>query len=88
MRFLAVDEELAARLLMKAGEDLDQRRLARAVVAEHAENLALSERQRHAVERGDRAETLDDIFAAQRASAGTASDIRALPCARDGPHGC
>ena len=40
VRRLAVDEELALVGLVHAGEDLDQRRLAGAVVAEHAGHLA------------------------------------------------
>src|SRR5690349_25154958 len=50
---------------MKASENLDKGRLARAVIAQDAENLALSERQRHAVERGHGTESLDYIFPAQ-----------------------
>ena len=38
--FLAVDEDLAGVALVGAGQDLDQRRLAGAVVAEQAHHLA------------------------------------------------
>ena len=41
LHLLAVDEDLAAVGLLEAGEDLDQRRLAGAVVADQPEHLAL-----------------------------------------------
>jgi hypothetical protein len=44
-----------------AGKDLDQRRLAGAVVAEQAMDLARLHREGHAVERDHRAEILADI---------------------------
>src|SRR5437667_118239 len=45
-----------------AGEDLDQRRLARAVVAEKAVHFAGPQSQGHAVQRDHRAEELADVF--------------------------
>ena len=50
---LAVDEQLALVGLMRAGEDLDEARLARAVVAEDARDLAGVDVRRDVVERHD-----------------------------------
>lgn len=44
-----------------AGDHLDQRRLARAIVAHQADDLAGFDRQRHVVDRLDGAEMLRDI---------------------------
>ena len=62
---LAVQEHAPAVLLLEAGDDLDQRRLARAVVAEQAEHLALAQRQVDVAQRRDRAEALGDVLDAQ-----------------------
>src|SRR5437899_11922365 len=52
---VARDEGLSGRREEKRREDLDERRLPRAVRAEKAEELALADLQGHAVQRGDRA---------------------------------
>src|SRR6202008_5111159 len=72
------DVERAACLLMKAREDLHERGLARAVVAEYAQYFAVAERKRDAVERRHRAEAFDEVVAAQceRRAARTARGIR------------
>ena len=54
----AVEDDLALARRMEAGEDLHQRRLAGAVVADHAQHLALGEMEVDVIERGDRAEEL------------------------------
>ncbi len=56
----AVDADLARIGLVKAGEDLDQRRLAGAVLAHQPVHLARAQRQRHAVQRAHDAERLAD----------------------------
>src|SRR4029450_7883817 len=58
---LAIDPEAAMRGAKIAGDDLDQRRLAGAVIAHEAHHLALFERQGHLVQRLDRAEVLRNI---------------------------
>ena len=50
---LAADEDLAAGRLDHAGEDLDQRRLAGAVVADQPDDLAAVDVQADAAERVD-----------------------------------
>ena len=62
---LAVQEHAARVLLLKAGDDLDQRRLARAVVAEQAEHLALAQVQVDVAQRRHGTEALGDVFDAQ-----------------------
>jgi hypothetical protein len=62
---LAVDVDRPGVRLVVAGQDLDQRRLAGAVVAEQAEHLALLEMQVDVAQRGDRAEALGDALDAQ-----------------------
>ena len=57
---LAVDEHGALVGPLEAGEDLDQRRLAGAVVAEQADHLAGTDADRHVGERHHRAEELRD----------------------------
>ena len=52
---LAADEDLAAGRLDHAGEDLDQRRLAGAVVADQADHLAAVDVQIDAAKRIDAA---------------------------------
>src|SRR5262249_49937776 len=52
--------------LVIPGQDLDQRRLAGAVVAEDAERLAARDAQRHAVQRDDAAERLGQVLGADR----------------------
>jgi hypothetical protein len=49
----------------ESADDLDQRRLARAVVAEQPEDLALAQVQVDVAQRRDRAEALGDVFDAQ-----------------------
>ena len=56
----AVDQDLAVGRLVDAGEDLDQRRLAGAVVAEEAMDLAGIDLDVDVAERDDRAEMLGD----------------------------
>ena len=65
---VAVDEDPAAVRALVAGQDLDQRRLARAVVADEPEHLALAEVHRDVDERGDRAEALRDVLDANRSA--------------------
>jgi hypothetical protein len=56
----------AARVrLLEAGEDLDQRRLAGAVVAQQSQHLALAQVQVDVAQRRDRAEALRDVLDAQ-----------------------
>ena len=57
---LAAQKDLAAIGLMYAGYDLDQRRLAGAVLAEQGMNLAGVQRKRDVLERLRRVETLGD----------------------------
>ena len=57
----AVQQDLAAIRLMDAGHDLDQRRLAGAVLAEQGVNLAGIERERHVLERLGGVEALGDV---------------------------
>ena len=58
---LAADEDLAAGRLDHAGEDLDQRRLAGAIVADQADDLAAVDVQVDAAEREDAAVGLGDV---------------------------
>ena len=58
---LAADEDLAAGRLDHAGEDLDQRRLAGAIVADQADDLAAVDVQVDAAERIDAAVGLRDV---------------------------
>ena len=51
----AADGDRAARGLDHAGDDLQQRRLARAVLADHAQRLAAPQLEAHAVERAEHA---------------------------------
>ena len=62
---LAAQEHPPAVLLVEAAEDLDQRRLAGAVVAEQAQDLPLVQGQVDVPQRGDRAEALGDVLDAQ-----------------------
>ena len=62
---LAVEVDLPRVGLVVAAEDLDQRRLAGAVVAQQAEHLALVERQVDVAQRGHRAEALGHALDAQ-----------------------
>ena len=62
---LAVEQDPALVGLVVAAQDLDQRRLAGAVVAEQPEHLALLEVQADVAQRRDRAEALGDVLAAQ-----------------------
>ena len=67
---LAVDEDPAPVGPQEAGQDLDQRRLAGAVVADEAEHLALGQVHRDVDERRDRAEALRDVLDADRVRRG------------------
>ena len=58
---LPANADLAAVGGEDAGEDLDQRRLAGAVVAEQAEHLARAQIEAHVLDRMDAAEGLDDV---------------------------
>src|SRR6266545_1750625 len=62
---LAVDEEPPRIRLLEPAEDLHQRRLAGAVVADEAEHFALSQVNRHVAERLDRTEALGDVLGAE-----------------------
>src|SRR5579859_658513 len=55
---LALDEQLALVVRMNAGQDLDQRRLARPVVPQHACHLAGVDLHRDVTQRDDTAEIL------------------------------
>ena len=57
---LAVHLDRAGRRLVDPGEDLDERRLSGAVVAEQAQNLAAVDFERDVVKYVDRAERLVD----------------------------
>src|SRR4029450_10477773 len=59
---LAADEDPAGVGLVEAAEDLDQGRLAGAVVADEAEHLALAEAQVDVAEGGDPAEALGRVL--------------------------
>ena len=50
---------------MVAGEDLDERGLAGAVVADQPQHLALAQVHAHVAQRGDRAEALGEVLDAQ-----------------------
>ena len=58
---LAADEDFAAGRLHDAGEDLDQRRLAGAVVADEADHLAVIDAEIDAAERIDAAVGFGDV---------------------------
>ena len=58
---LAVHQDRATGWLVEAGEHLDQRRLAGAIVAQQADDLAGQDRQRDVVERVDAGEALGDV---------------------------
>ena len=60
-----MQEHLAGVLLLKAAEDLDQRRLAGAVVAEQTEHLAFAQVQIDVAQCRHWAEALGDVFDAQ-----------------------
>ena len=66
LHLLAEDEDLAGVGLVKAGQDLDQRRLAGAVVADQPEHLARSEVERDVLERCHHTEALADVLDADR----------------------
>ena len=61
LHVMAVDPEAAMRRAKITGDYLDQRRLARAIIAHEAHHLPLIERQRHLVERLNRAEILRNV---------------------------
>ena len=64
--FLAVDEDRPRIRPHEAGEDLDQRRLAGAVVADQSQHLALGQVQRDVDERRHHPEALRDVLDADR----------------------
>src|SRR5712691_176971 len=76
---LAVDEGPSAVRPQEAGEDLDQRRLARAVVAHQPEHLALRQVHRDVDERRHRAEALRDVLDADRVRLCPVAGHRSLP---------
>ncbi len=59
--FAALEQHAARRRLQPAGDDLDQRRLAGAVVAEQRHDLALADGEADALERFDGAVVLVDV---------------------------
>src|SRR5690606_2152112 len=61
MDWLAVDQDVSARRADDARKDLQQRRLARAIVADEAEHFALPQRQRGIGQRHHRAEMARDM---------------------------
>src|SRR5204862_4859388 len=67
---LAVDENFPAGRALDPGEDLDDRRFARVVLAEQAKHLAGAELERQVADGGDAEEALGDV--AQRDDRGTA----------------
>src|SRR5262245_47975785 len=73
---LTVKQQLAAVGLAYTGDDLDQRALARAVVAEKREHSPVSEPERHISQRPDRAKRLGNRPALDRDSALRGSDGR------------
>ena len=76
---LAVEPDLAAVGLLDAREDLDQRRLARAVVAQQREHLALVQGERDVAQRGRRAVLLAQVLDLEDGLRGA---VAALPRAR------
>ena len=58
---LAADQDLARGRLDDAGQDLDQRRFSRAVVADQSDDLALVDAEVDAAERIDAPERLGDV---------------------------
>ena len=66
LHLLAEDEHPAGVGLVEAGQDLDQRRLAGAVVADQTEHLAGAEVERDVLERCHHTEALADVLDADR----------------------
>src|SRR5579872_1362425 len=64
--FLPPNEQLPAARRFITSQDLHQRRFAGAVIAKDPKDLSLPQRQRHAVERGNGPESLDDLLRPQR----------------------
>ena len=83
-RLLAVPDEGALVGLVEAGEHLDQRRLAGAVLAEQAVHLAGPDVEVDAVERPDAGELLDDPGHLQQGAAVTGRLLRRRYGARPG----
>ena len=67
---LAVDEDPPGVGPVEAGQDLDQRRLPGAVVADQAEHLAVPEVERDVLERSHDAEALADVLDPDRIGGG------------------
>ena len=70
LRSRGVEKELAGAWRVEPGEDLHQRRLAGAVVADDAEHFAALQLQADGIERGDRAEILRYPLCFEERSAG------------------
>ena len=79
---LALEQHAAGGRLEAAGDDLDQRRLAGAVVAEQRHDLALADREADALQRFDGAEVLGDVVEHQQRFAHAAIP---LPVSRSRP---
>ena len=62
LHLFAVDEDLPRVRLVEAGQDLHERRLARAVVADQSEHLARADMERDVLERRDDTEALADVL--------------------------
>ena len=84
LRFLAVDEDRAAVALIGARQHLDQRRLAGAVVAEQADDLAGIEIDRGVVDRLDAAESDRDVASSRPAAAGWRLERSSAPLSSGG----
>jgi hypothetical protein len=78
---LALHEELAGVGLVEAADDLDQGRLASAVVADQAEHLALVQAQVDVAESGDPAEALGHVLDPEGVAAAVAGH-QVLPARR------
>ena len=78
---LALQQDPAARRLDEARDHAQRRRLAAAARAEHREELAAGDLERHAVDRGDLLKALRDVVDEDLASGLSASDMLTPPSA-------
>src|SRR5436309_10511665 len=81
---LSVEEDASGRRPHRAGEDVQEGRLPRAVRPDQAQDSPLVERQRHVVERGHPAEPLDDALCGEACGhskylRGSATYVRIVP---------
>jgi hypothetical protein len=76
---LALQDDPAAGRLMHTGDELDQRRLAGAVVANQRDDLARADVERHAFQRDDPAELLAYLLERHHRSRGHCGHGASLP---------